>query len=133
MNVKFRMMVKIALVVIGVALIIYGRTGAADEFWSGMGAGLAVVGALQLFRLKRYRTDPQYRADTDTEIRDERNRFLSMKAWSWAGYCFVMIAAVGVIVLKILGREEMMAVASGSVCLMLLLYWGSWLILRKKY
>ena len=44
-----------------------------------------------------------------------------------------MISACATIVLKIAGREDLMMMASGSVCLMLLLYWGCWAYLRKKY
>ena len=35
--------------------------------------------------------------------------------------------------LKLMGREDLMMMASGSVCLMMLLYWGCWMYLRKKY
>jgi hypothetical protein len=44
-----------------------------------------------------------------------------------------MVAAVGSIVFKLMGREDLMMLASGSVCLIMLLYWGSWMVLRKKY
>ena len=66
-------------------------------------------------------------------MQDERNRFIANKAWAWAGYWFVMIGACATIVLKIAGREDLMMMASGSVCLMMLLYWGCWMYLRKKY
>ena len=35
--------------------------------------------------------------------------------------------------MKLAGREDLMMMASGSVCLMILLYWGSYLVLRRKF
>ena len=70
---------------------------------------------------------------TDTAVTDERNRFIRGKAWSWVGYLYIIIAAVATIVFKLLGQETLMFAASGSVCLMLVLYWIIYLILNKKY
>lgn len=128
-----RWILSVIYVLLGVSLIACDRLGLIDAFWGGMGTGLTFVGALQLFRLVRYKTDATYKEQTDTAINDERNHFLGMKAWSWAGYLFVIIAAVGSIVFKLLGNETLMFAASGSVCLVVFLYWICYLILRKKY
>ena len=63
---------------------------------------------------------------------DERNKYLSMKAWSWAGYLFVMIAACATVMLKLAGKEDLMMISSGSVCLVMVLYWISYMVLKKK-
>ena len=133
MSVRGRMMMKAMIVLTGAVLLVGSWMGWVEDFWSGMGAGLMLAGAIQLIRLQRYRRDPQYREKVDVEMKDERNKFLSMKAWSWAGYLFVMIAAVGVIALKIIGRDELVMMASGSLCLVLVLYWLSWMVLRTRY
>ena len=86
MSVRGRMIAKGVIMLIGAALLAASCLGWVEEFWSGMGVGLAVVGAIQLIRLQRYRRDPQYREKMDVEVKDERNKFLSMKAWSWAGF-----------------------------------------------
>jgi uncharacterized membrane protein len=91
------------------------------------------VGILQAVRLRRYYSNSDYREKFDRANKDERNRFLSGRAWAWAGYLFVMTAAVGSIVFKLMGREDLMMLASGSVCLILLFYWTSYLYLQKKY
>ena len=44
-----------------------------------------------------------------------------------------MLAAVGTILMKILGQETIMMVLSGSVCVILVFYWVSYMILQKKY
>lgn len=128
-----RLVASMIEIAVGAALLICALAGLLDEFWSGMGVALIVVGGLFLFRQIKYKTNESYKESVDVEVNDERNKYLSMKAWSWAGYLFVLIAAVGAIVLKILGREELVYMASGSVCLIVVLYWLSYVVLRKKY
>lgn len=119
--------------VIGLTLAVCGLLQVVDDYWCGMGTALVFISVLQIIRLVRYKTNPQYKEASDTAVNDERNRFLSMKAWSWAGYLFIIIAAVATIAFKLLGNDTMMFAASGSVCLVLVLYWGSYFIVRKKY
>ncbi len=132
-NIRYRWILSILYGIIGISLIVCNLLKLVDDYWSGMGAALLAVGVLQLIRLIRYKSDPQYKETTDTAVNDERNRFLSTKAWSWAGYLYIMIAAVGSIVFKLLDQETLMFAASGSVCIILILYWLSYLIVRKKY
>ena len=86
-----------------------------------------------MIRYIRYRTNEEYREKFDTESKDERNRFIANKAWAWAGYLFVLTGGVGAIVFKLMGREDLMMMASGCVCLMICFYWVSFLLLRRKY
>ena len=120
-------------ILLGVALMCLGFTGVLDEFWSGMGTALLLVGIIFLVRQIRYRTNEAYRETVDVEVNDERNKYISMKAWSWAGYLFVLIAAFSAILFKILGNDDYVHLASGSVCLIMLLYWISYMLLRRKY
>ena len=89
--------------VLGVVLIVLEIMGRIDGFWSGMGAALIGVAIVQIIRYARYKKDDSYKEKVDTAGRDERNRFIANKAWAWAGYCFVMLCAVGVIALRIAG------------------------------
>lgn len=130
---KARLISSILEIVIGVVLCVCYFANLIDEFWSGMGVALIVVGVLFLLRNIKYQTNEKYREEIDTQNTDERNRFIAMKAWSWAGYLFVIIAAVGTIVFKLVGKEELMMLSSGAVCLIVFLYWISYIILRKKY
>ena len=120
-------------IVLGAALLVSNVFGKVDDFWSGMGTALIVVGALQLFRRIKYRTNAAYRERVDTAARDERNRYLGMKAWAWSGYLYVMIAAVASIALRIAGQDLLSIAASGSICLILVLYWLSYVVLSRKY
>ena len=118
---------------IGLPLIGLSIAGLVDEFWSGMGSALLVIGACRLLRARRLNKNEEYREKMETFETDERLHFLRMKAWSWAGYLFVIIGGISVIVLKVIGQELLSMAASYAVCLMLVLYWGSYFVLKKKY
>ena len=120
-------------VVLGTALVTANLVRLIDDYWFSMGIAFIVVGILQIIRHIRYETDSEYRENRDIESGDERNKFIANKAWAWAGYFYVMIAAIGSIVCKLLGREDLMMFCSGSVCFIMVLYWLSWLWLKRKY
>lgn len=118
---------------IGVVLCVISSMGMLDEYWSGMGIALIFVSTLMLIRHVRYKTSESYREEVDIKNNDERNKFLAMKAWSWAGYFFVLIAAVVSIMLRIAGLNDYSQMAAFSVCAIIVLYWISYVILRRKY
>ena len=120
-------------ILLGVILWILGMAEIVDEFWSGMGSALVLVGILRLVRMYRFKNDEAYREKMEIETTDERNKFIRNKAWAWAGYLFILISACSVIILKVMGQEVLSMAASGAVCLMLVLYYVSYFILRKKY
>ena len=123
----------IALIIAGLALFGLGFAEIVDEFWSGMGSALIVVGAVRLLRYYRLKKNKSYQEKVETAVTDERNQFIRMKAWSWAGYLFIIVSALGTIIFKILGQDLLCQVASFAVCLMLVLYWVSYFVLKKKY
>lgn len=128
-----RIIVSIMWVIIGMVLIGLSFAGIVDEFWSGMGSGLLVVGIIQLIRFYRLQKNEAYREKMEIEASDERNHFIRNKAWAWSGYLFILISAVACIVFKIMGQDLLSMAASGAVCLMLILYWISFIILKRKY
>jgi len=130
---KKRMIVQIVEILAGIVLLGLGVAGVLDEFWSGMGGALIGVGAMHLVQTIRYQKNADYRENVNTERSDERNQFLSMKAWQWAGSWFVIIAAIGTFVFKFAGKEDLMMLCSGGICLMITLYWVCYLYLKKKY
>ena len=120
-------------ITIGIILIGLGFAGMVDEFWNGMGSALLVIGVIQLIRRYRLEKNEAYREKIEIETNDERNHFIRNKAWAWAGYLFVMIMAVGCIILRIVGQDTLSMAASGSVCIMLVLFWCSYYFLKRKY
>ena len=123
----------IVLLVAGLVLTGLGLAEIVDEFWSGMGSALLVIGIIRLLRYYRLKKSDAYREKMETAVTDERNQFLRMKAWSWAGYLFIIVTALGTIIFRILCQDLLSQIASGAVCLMLVLYWVSFFVLKKKY
>ena len=128
-----RFIFSIAWIVPGITFLVCSILGILDDFWSGLGCGLFAVGTMQLIRVKRYASNPDYRTAVDTEVNDERNKYISMRAWAWAGYSYIMICAAAVILLKIAGMDSYVGIASGGLCLMLVMYRFFYFILQRKY
>lgn len=128
-----RLIANIIELAVGVVLLVCVLLGYLDEFWGGMGGALIGVSGVLLWRTIKYRTNVDYREKVDIENNDERNKYIGMKAWSWAGYLFVLIAAIATIGFKLAGNDTLMMACSSGVCLMLVLYWVSYLVLRGKY
>ena len=133
MKMNKRLIATVLEIVIGIILSVLGYIGAVDTYWSGMGTALVFVGVIFLFRTFRYKTNTEYKEKVDTDVNDERNKYLRRMAWSWSGYLFVLIAAAGSIIFKIAGLDVYSMAAGGAVCLLIVLYWISYVILNKKY
>lgn len=118
---------------LGAVLIGCEIAGLVDEVWSGVGGGLLVVGALQVYRQMKYRKNEEYREKVDIALEDERNKFLRNKAWAWAGYLFVVVSAVGSLILRFAGQEELANMAAAAMGLLVFLYWASYMVLSRKY
>ena len=129
-----RLALTVFWIVLGAVLVVLTVTEVLDSsIYSGMGGALMAVGTLQLIRAVKYRKDSEYKEKVDTELGDERNRFLRMKSWSWAGYFTILIEGIGAIVAMVLGERTVQLVLSYSVCLVLVIYWIAYVILSKKY
>lgn len=123
----------IIYIIFGVILLVLGILEIVDSFWSGMGGALIAVGVVRLIHILRYRNNESYRENMEIEMKDERNHFIRNKAWAWAGYLFVLIAAISTIVLKLLGQDLLSIAAGFAVCILVLLFWVCYLVLKKKY
>ncbi len=132
-NYNKRFILSIIWTVLGAVIIVLSCLKVLDEFWSGFGSGLVAVGLLQIFRNIRYRTNNDYKEKVDVEVHDERNKFLSTKAWAWTGYIFIICCAIGTIGFKIAGFDEYSHISSMAICLMVVIYWVSYMILKRKY
>ena len=129
-----RLALTVFWIVLGAVLVVLTVTEVLDSsIYSGMGGALMAVGTLQVIRAVKYRKDSEYREKVDTELGDERNRFLRMKSWSWAGYFTILIEGIGAIIAMVLGERTVQLVLSYSVCLVLVIYWIAYVIKKKKY
>ena len=120
-------------ILLGAALLGLGIAAVLDGFWSGMGGALIAVGVIRLVQYFRFHHDETYREKMEIETKDERNRFIQNKAWAWAGYLFVLTAAVCTIAFKLLGQDLLSMASAFAICFMMLAYWICWMVLRRKY
>lgn len=128
-----RLLMSLIWLILGMILFSLGLAGSIDSYWSGLGTALLTIGILQLLRYHRLLKNEAYREKMEIELTDERNRYLRAQAWSWAGYLFVLIVAVASLTLRLFGQELLSSAAAWAICLMLLLYCTSYLVLKKKY
>ena len=129
-----KLLLSVLWILAGAALLVLSITEVMKEaVYAGMGGALVAVGVLQVVRNLRYRKDEEYKEKVDTEVNDERMSFLRMKSWSWTGYLMILIEGIGVIVALVLGQRTIQLVLSYSVCLILVIYWLSYLVLSRKY
>ena len=65
------------------------------DFYSGLGCGLFVCGAVRLLRVYRLSRDPEKAADYDASLKDERTAYVANKARSMAFFIciYVQLAA----------------------------------------
>ena len=133
MSMNKREISNVAEIVIGLVLTLCGHFGVIDEYWSGMGTALVFIGFIMLLRQRRYKTNEEYKEKVDIEINDERNKYLRVKAWAWAGYLFVLLGAAGSIIFRILGNTAYSVFYGLAVCLLMIIYWISYLLLKRKY
>ena len=133
MKQKIKLSFNIVYVIIGCVLIGFAVLEKLDSFWSGMGSALMVVGIINLLKFYRLNKSEEYREKVEIELSDERNHFIRNKAWAWSGYLFVLISAVACIVFKVMNLDQLSLYASFSVCLVLVLFWGSHTFLKRKY
>lgn len=129
-----RLFLSVFWVILGAVLLALSVAEVLDSsLYAGMGGALIAVGALQIARNLRYRRDGAYREKIDTEVNDERNRFLRMKSWSWAGYITVLAEGIACVAAMVMKQETVQLVLAYSVCLLVGAYYFSYLILSKKY
>lgn len=134
MKYEKRIFLSLFWIVLGFALILCGITGIMhNDLWMGIGCGWLACGFVQMIRHLRYRTDKDYREKYNIEVNDERNKYIAMKSWAWAGYGFVLITSIVSIVFLIVGKNEFLRITSMGICLIIVLYWVSYIYLKRKY
>ena len=130
---KIRMFVGIALIVLGVAMIvIFNVIKPRNEFLSSFGFAFAAVGVV---RLRNYliitKSEERIKAQEISE-NDARNIAIANKAKSITFTIFVMVACIGVVVLQLLEKTHMALLLSGTLWLLLVVYWITYWIVYKK-
>lgn len=132
MNIKRNIILNIIYIIVGTVLVVLGAMEILNNLYSGFGGGIAGVGIVQLIRNIQYATNKELKEKVDTEINDERNKYIRMKAWSWTGYIVVLALAITSIVMMIIGKELYCEMASFMMCMVLIVYYIAYFIIRRK-
>lgn len=132
-KIKIRIGLAISYIVLGIAMIVvFNIVDTGVEFLSSMGFAVAVIGVARLRQYSRLIKNEDLMKKQEIRESDERNIAISEKARAITLTAYILIACVAVIVLQILKESLLATVISGSVCLILVIYWITYWILRKK-
>ena len=130
---KIRLYTAISYIVLGVALIVTAFiTKMENEYFSPLGFAFAVIG---IARVKQYfLISKNEETIKKQEIRetDERNIAIANKAKSVSFSLYILVSCIAIIILQILGKSDLVNILGLSVCALLIFYWISYFIIRKK-
>lgn len=131
---KQRLYIAISYLVLGLILLVSAYlSNAGNYFISFFGIALLVMGVMRIFHYHSIIKDEKSLRQREVAETDERNRMMSERAKSWAFSLSIMLAGLAVIVLSLLGFHDYAQPFAWFVCLMTVLYWICWSIIRKKY
>lgn len=120
-------------ILLGISLAILDAVHITDnEIYGSLGIAWVCIGFLQLTKYIRYKKDPNYKEKIDTNLNDERIRTNSQKAMSMAGMTTIIIAGLVSLTGVLLNQKQVALIASYIVCLLLILYWLSYIILSLE-
>ncbi|MBQ7085945.1 MAG: hypothetical protein IJM96_00545 [Clostridia bacterium] len=130
---KTRLYIAIAYIIIGAitTAVVFGMN-IENEFFSAYGIALIICGAVRLRQYIKLTSSEENIRKQEIAESDERNIAIANKARSWAFYFYTLIAGVGIIILEIMGMEEMAFGAAMSICALIVLYWISYYAISRK-
>ena len=128
---KKRLYFAIFYIVLGIAIIVTGNMKKV-EFLSSYGLVLAVVGIVQVRNYFCITKNEETLKRREIAEKDERNIAISDKAKGFAFMAYILAASVLVIILQISGKAELSTVIAETVCALLIFYWASYFVIRKK-
>ena len=131
---KQRFVIAVSYIVLGCILVVTGiLMGHENSFFSVFGFSLLIMGILRLYRHRKIVATPQAMRKQELAEKDEMTLMIAERARSWSFSLSVTGAGILVIVLQFLGYHEQALPFAWYVCAMVVLYWISYVLLRKKY
>lgn len=131
---KQRFVIAVSYIVLGCILVVTGiLKGPENSFFSVFGFSLLIMGILRLYRHRKIAATPQAMRKQELAEKDEMTLMIAERARSWSFSLSVTGAGILVIVLQFLGYHEQSQPFAWYVCAMVVLYWISYVLLRKKY
>lgn len=131
---KIRLFLAIGYIVIGLAmLVVFNIIKTENEFLSSFGFALIVVGIVRIRNYIRITKNEETIIKRQIVETDERNISIANRAKSISFIVYVIFASVSVIILQLLNKTSLAVILSGTVSVLVLIYWVSyWIISRKS-
>ena len=131
---KIRLFLAIGYIVIGLAmLVVFNIIKAENEFLSSFGFALIVIGIVRIRNYIRITKNEETIIKRQIAETDERNISIANRAKSVSFIVYVIFASVSVIILQLLNKTPLAVILSGTVSVLVLIYWVSyWIISRKS-
>ena len=115
------LMIAIGLVMFAVGFLLGDEH--MGDFYSGLGCGLFICGAVRLLRVYRLSRDPEKAADYDASLKDERTAYVANKARSMTFFiCVYVQLAAALLAILVFEQPLVGQVLCGLTCLQGLLY-----------
>lgn len=131
---KQRFYIALFYITLGLILVIAAYLGKFENYFiSSFGIALLVMGVIRTIRHCNITKDAQSIRQQELAETDERNLMISERAKSWAFSFSILLAGLSVIVLSLLGYHDLAQPFAWFVCLMTLLYWICYHIVKRKY
>ena len=131
---KTRLYLAIGYIIFGALIVLIANLhNAADSYFSTFGLALAVCGVVRIRNYFRITKNEESIRKQEIAESDERTIMIVHRARSMTFSLYVMLSCVAVIVLMIVGQEQLAQMISWSVCILVAIYWVCYLVLKKKY
>lgn len=131
---KIRLFTAISYIIIGIALIIvFNIVKTENNFLSSFGFALVMIGVVNVRNYCLITKNEDTIKKHQIAESDERNIAIANKAKSVSFIIYVILACLLVIVLEILNKTQLAMTLSATVCFLILIYWISYWIIRKKF
>lgn len=133
-NIKKRGIIYMVLVLFGLSLFILSENlNYIDQFWSGFGIGLLIIGSLRLIQIWRFKTNEEYARKLSIQQSDERNYFLVQKAAHLTFRYIILLECLTIIITTLINLPEISTMLGILVGLQLFVYYITYIVLKRKY
>ena len=130
---KTRLYFAIAFIVLGITLIAASFiTKTENHFISSFGLALVVTGIARTRRYFIITKNEERIKKAEISETDERNIFIQHKARGAAFYIYLLVSGLSVIVLSFISAHEAAKWISFSMCVLVVIYWISYLVYQRK-
>ena len=103
-----------------------------NNFLSSFGFELVVIGIAQIRKYIMITKSEETITKRQIAETDERNIFIANNAKSISFIIYVILASMAIIVLEIFNKTQLAMIISGTVWVLILIYWISYWIISKN-